>query len=90
MLNEVLLKAKGFLNFRKQSYEMVFKQDNRFVKEVMKDLAKFCRLNDSCFNPDPRIHAILEGRREVILRIMKHINLDHDQLWREYGRKDIE
>jgi hypothetical protein len=39
---------------------------------VLEDLAQFCRANQSCFDPDPRIHAVLEGRREVWLRIQEY------------------
>lgn len=36
---------------------------------VLEDLSRFCRLNETCFHPDQRVHAVKEGRREVILRI---------------------
>jgi hypothetical protein len=39
---------------------------------VLEDLAKFCRADQSCFDADPRIHAVLEGRREVWLRIQEY------------------
>ncbi len=48
---------------------------------VLIDLAKFCRANDTCFNEDARLHAVLEGRREVWLRIQKYLNLTPDQLY---------
>jgi hypothetical protein len=43
------------------------------------DLARFCRANETCFDADPRIHALLEGRREVYLRIMDYIDLPIDE-----------
>ncbi len=46
----------------------------------MADLAKFCRANETCFDPDPRIHAVLEGRREVYLRIKNHRDLSPEEL----------
>lgn len=52
---------------------------------VLDDLAKFCRAQESCFDPDPRIHAALEGRREVWLRIQQHIGLTSEQLFHLYG-----
>lgn len=51
---------------------------------VLKDLAEFCRANASCFDPDPRIHAVAEGRREVWLRIQSHLNLTAEDLYALY------
>lgn len=48
--------------------------------DALIDLAEFCRANESCFHEDPRIHAALEGRREVWLRIQEHIHLTPAQL----------
>jgi hypothetical protein len=64
---------------RKVNYQLAF--TSPAGQEVMMDLAKFCRANDTCFNEDPRIHAVLEGRREVWLRIQKYLNLTPDQLY---------
>jgi hypothetical protein len=52
---------------------------------VLEDLAKFCRAHDSCFDPDPRIHAVAEGRREVWLRIERTLNLTGEQLFALYA-----
>jgi hypothetical protein len=54
---------------------------------VLRDLAKFCRAHETTFNPDPRAHALAEGRREVFLRIANHMNLTEDELWELYGKK---
>lgn len=48
--------------------------------DVLVDLAEFCRANESCFHQDPRVHAALEGRREVWLRIQEHVHLTPAQL----------
>lgn len=53
---------------------------------VMADLARFCRANTTCFHEDPRIHAVLEGRREVWLRITQHLNLPLEELAKLYGQ----
>jgi hypothetical protein len=47
---------------------------------VLADLAPFCRAAESCFHPDPRLHAQLEGRREVWLRIQQLIHLDENDI----------
>ena len=44
------------------------------AKLVMEDLARFCRANASTFeqsDPNGRVSAFREGRREVYLRIMQ-------------------
>lgn len=55
--------------------------------DALIDLADFCRASETCFHEDPRVHAAMEGRREVWLRIQDHIHLTHDQLIAlRYGR----
>lgn len=68
----------GFLKQRKRAYQLAF--GSPAGQEVLADLAKFCRAHETCFDPDPRIHAALEGRREVYLRIQQHLNLTEAQL----------
>jgi hypothetical protein len=51
---------------------------------VLKDLAKFCRAHESTFHKDPRAHAVMEGRREVWLRIQNQLNLTDEELWALY------
>lgn len=53
---------------------------------VLADLAKFCRATEPCWHPDPRTHALLEGRREVWLRIQKHLNMPAEDLIPLVGR----
>lgn len=47
---------------------------------ALADLARFCRATQPCWHPDPRQHALLEGRREVWLRIQRYRNLPAEQL----------
>lgn len=42
---------------------------------VLADLAAFCFADQPCFDPDPQIHALKEGRREVWLRIQHFLQL---------------
>lgn len=79
--------AKLLLLSRKQAYERTFDPNDIENKYVLKDLAQFCRANETTFHEDPRVHAVLEGRREVWLRIQKYLNLTPDELW-ELTRKD--
>lgn len=73
--------ARENLFFRQRAYQTTFDRTSEMDKVVLKDLANFCRADESTFDPDPRIHAVKEGRREVYLRIMSHLNLSSEQLW---------
>ncbi len=53
---------------------------------VLADLRRFCRADQPCWDADQRIHALLEGRREVFLRLNDQINLPvEDLLQRRVG-----
>lgn len=79
--------VKRLMHSRKQAYQFTFEKDGVGPKIVLADLARFCRANSSTFHPDPRLHAVLEGRREVWLRIQKYLQLSPDELM-ELKRKD--
>lgn len=85
-----------FLRERSRSYKLAysgFRIDKRKPETqfMLQDLAKFCRANETCFHADPRKHAVLEGRREVWLRIANHLRLSPDQLYAIYtGQTFIE
>tara|TARA_R110000796_G_scaffold97160_1_gene204013 strand:- start:1666 stop:1917 length:252 start_codon:yes stop_codon:yes gene_type:complete len=74
-----------FLRTRAQDYRQVFSgvQGER----VLGDLAKFCRAHTSTFNADPRVEGILQGRREVWLRIASHMNMTEQELWNHFNPK---
>lgn len=82
-MNDAIRKAKDFLFSRRQAYVAVF--DNPQGDKVLKDLAKFCRAHESTVHKDQRMTDILEGRREVWLRIQHHLKLKEDDLWELYG-----
>lgn len=67
-----------FLRNRKGAYLAAFR--NPAGEAVLEDLAKFCRANETTFDADARVHAVLEGRREVWLRIQQHLGLTPEQL----------
>jgi hypothetical protein len=65
--------------FRKhRSYRDAFSTDAG--KVVLKDLKDFCGADKPCFSKEPLEMAYREGRREVYLRIMAHIDLTKEQL----------
>ena len=84
-LREAASYTLDFLRRRKRSYQLVFGTPEG--QNVLIDLAKFCRANESTFHADPRGHAMLEGRREVWLRIANHLNLTPTQLYALYTGK---
>jgi hypothetical protein len=90
VFKDAVAKAKDFVFARQQAYNQVFNTESLFAQAVLKDLAKFCRANESTFHQDPRVHAMLEGRREVWLRIEQQLNLKPEQLWKQIGRSDLE
>jgi len=47
---------------------------------VLEDLSEFCRANEVCYNDNERKSWMLEGRREVWLRIQNHIGLTMEEL----------
>lgn len=75
---------EGYLKLgdRQSAYRSLFKGPNSDA--VLKDLALFCRANESTYDPDARTHALIEGRREVWLRITQHLQLSLDDLWELY------
>lgn len=81
-LKRVLQRTRVLLTSRRHAYKFVF--GGAFGSVVLKDLTKFCRGNETTFDSDPRVHALLEGRREVLLRIAQHLNLSVEELWALY------
>lgn len=71
------------LQSRRQAFVSVFDGPNG--KTVLRDLAKFCRASESTFHPDARISAVLEGRREVWLRIQEYLQLTDEELYELRG-----
>jgi len=88
MISEIVARAKAILFRRQQAYQTVFA--GPVGELVLADLAKFCRANNSTFHADPRVAANLDGRREVFIRIQRHLNLSDEQLWRLVGRPDLD
>lgn len=67
------MSLRDLLIRRHQDYAQTFQ--GPVPDRVLADLARFCRAGESTFHPDARVHAVLEGRREVWLRIQKYLRL---------------
>lgn len=81
-------RALEFMKRRKQSYQIAFNtSDGRLWLD---DLARFCRASETCVIPGDRDRTlVLEGRREVWLRIQNHLGLTNEQLLMLYGGPEI-
>lgn len=80
MISDSLAKLQSLFARKTFAYNQVFDRKNQYTREVLMDLARFCRAHDSTFNKDDRLHAALEGRREVYLRIQEFLNLSPDEI----------
>ena len=77
---DAYLEARALLQDRQINYQHAL--GGAPGQAVLEDLARFCRADQTTFHPDPRVHALMEGRREVWLRIKEHLDLDLEDLLR--------
>ena len=76
----------AFIHKRKQAYQLTFQVNQPANVIVLEDLARFCRASETCAVPGERDKTLLlEGRREVWLRICQHLHLNEEQLMQLYG-----
>lgn len=87
MLDKIRERVAIFLTDKKTAYQFTFNPESIHAKAVLKDLARFCRANESTFHTEDRVHCALEGRREVWLKIQNYLNLTPEELSELY-RKD--
>jgi hypothetical protein len=79
-------KVVEFLRKRAHSYQLTFQKEQPANLIVLEDLARFCRANETCVVPGDTMKTyILEGRREVWLRIQQHLRLTPEQLFALYN-----
>ena len=82
---KLIEQAKVYIRNRATAYKLTFQPMQPANVIVMEDLAKFCRAFESCVIPgDHDRTLLLEGRREVWLRIAQHLNLSDDTLYALY------
>jgi hypothetical protein len=87
-------KVLDFLRSRAASYRLTF--PNPTSHPVLKDLAKFCRVNSSVAilaadgSIDKEKTLIAIGRNEVWLRLQQHLNLSPTELYALYGGPEVE
>jgi hypothetical protein len=83
-----LSKLKDLFRGRLIAYNRVFEKDSPFTDVVLRDLAKFCRAHESTFHTDPRVASMIDGRRQVWLRIMENLKLTEDQIYKLHKIND--
>lgn len=83
MLKATVSSLKLMFQDRKRAYQQTF-TPGVAPSAVLEDLARFCRANETTYMKDERLSAVLEGRREVWLRIQNHLNLTTDELYKIY------
>mgnify|MGYP003115880736 CR=1 FL=1 len=78
-------------NQRQQFYKELFESDIGQI--VLKDLVDRHRVLYSSFQPDPLAGAFLEGRKAVVLDILRFLNVDlqylQDSMKERYDRSSI-
>jgi len=84
---DAFTKAKNAVIKLQMDYINIFDTESPVVENILNDLKIFCRANESTFSADPRIHAMLEGRREVWLHIERQLKLKPDELVARVIRK---
>lgn len=89
MIVDKLSAVMKMIRRRKFAYNMVFARENKYTHVVLTDLARFCRAHETTFHQNDRMHAILEGRREVFLKIQQYLNLTEDEIYQLHKIKDI-
>lgn len=82
MIKGTKIELQNKLRGRFLAYGHVFDPQNQFTREVLEDLAKFCRAHTSTFHADPRKAANLDGRREVWLRIQQYLRFDLEEIYK--------
>jgi hypothetical protein len=86
MVNRAIVATLEFLRTRKTAYQLTFQVDQPANLEVLIDLARFCRANESTVVSGDEVKShMLAGRREVWLRIQQHLGLTPDQLFQLYS-----
>lgn len=77
---ETLRETFTFVDNRARDYCLTFQRSQPANVNVLFDLARFCRANESTYHKDPYEAARLDGRREVWLRINQHLHLPPELL----------
>lgn len=81
MIKDTIESIRRLIGSRAYAYKVTFNKESAWAHIVLRDLAQFCRAHKTTFHEDPRMQAVLEGRREVFLRIQEHLQLTETQIF---------
>jgi len=90
LLNEAELKENEYLNKKldhSRAYKTVFGSEQGQL--VLEDLAESCSVSTTVFDGNPHIMSFKEGRRSVILDILKALDMDESAIMDFYRQKQI-
>lgn len=73
--------AWDLIRRRRQGYQHTFNKEDRFARDVLADLARFCKGGSASWHADPAARDVIKGRQEVWERIAQHINLTEPELY---------
>jgi hypothetical protein len=77
--------AKQIFTDCKRAYQLAF--NTPAGQAVLTDLSPFCRVRETCVVPGDRDRTyVLEGRREVYLRIRDYLDLTVEELVEKYTK----
>lgn len=89
MIRDTVSAFKSKLQGKIFAYSRVFDRQSPHTRIVLADLARFCRAHESTFHADPRVHAVLEGRREVWLKIEQMLQLTTEEIYELHKIKEF-
>lgn len=85
------LPTLDFVKRRKRSYRVVLHHDTIEHRDVMGDLAKYCRAFDTAYIPgDPEATLVALGRQQVWQRIRAHLDRSDEELYKLYGGPNLD
>lgn len=83
---------RRYIRRTREAYKEVFSPgvtSAEAIETVKLDLARFCRAFEPTFNSNPKLQDLLEGRREVFLRISDQTLLAFDELYIKFMRQQL-
>lgn len=84
----IVERAYDFLMGRRKAYRQVFAGPVGEI--VLRDLLEFCRAMQTTVGDKVWDEKVLEGRRQVWLRIQHHLQLSPDSLWKLYDGRSLD
>lgn len=66
-----------------RAYQLAFATPDG--KRVLLDLIAYCHGRRSTFDPNDRVHAFNDGKRDVLMRIGEFTNLSLDEIYKLRG-----